>query len=97
MLKHPFSITMFGDSMYWTDWDRNAIFQANKFTGQNASLVANSSMVITNTLPKHALISDGSGCQKSGSGRVLKFFSGLGRVRVCQKNFRFKSGLSQRR
>ena len=45
MLKHPFSITMFGDSMYWTDWDRNAIFQANKFTGQNASLVANSSMV----------------------------------------------------
>ena len=50
MLKHPFSITMFGDSMYWTDWDRNAIFQANKFTGQNASLVANSSMVITNTL-----------------------------------------------
>ena len=31
--------------MYWTDWDRNAIFQANKFTGQNASLVANSSMV----------------------------------------------------
>ena len=36
---------MFGDSMYWTDWDRNAIFQANKFTGQNASLVANSSMV----------------------------------------------------
>ena len=47
MLKHPFSITMFGDSMYWTDWDRNAIFQANKFTGQNASLVANSSMVST--------------------------------------------------
>jgi hypothetical protein len=45
MLKHPFSITMFGDSMYWTDWDRNAIFQANKFTGQNASLVANSSMI----------------------------------------------------
>ena len=39
--------------------------------------------------------SDGSGCQKSGSGRVLKFFSCLGGfglakkfsglVRVCQK------------
>ena len=45
MLKHPFSITLFGDRMYWTDWDRNAVFQADKFTGQNASLVANSSMV----------------------------------------------------
>ena len=59
MLKHPFSITMFGDSMYWTDWDRNAIFQANKFTGQNASLVANSSMVsivITYTTIEQALM-----------------------------------------
>jgi hypothetical protein len=45
MLKHPFSITLFGDWMYWTDWDRNAIFQADKFTGKSASLVANSSMV----------------------------------------------------
>ena len=45
MLKHPFSITLFADFMYWTDWDRNAVFKANKFTGQNASLVANSSMV----------------------------------------------------
>lgn len=46
MLKHPFSITLFGDNMYWTDWDRNAIFQADKFNGMRASLVANSSMVI---------------------------------------------------
>jgi len=45
MLKHPFSITLFGDWMYWSDWDRNAIFQADKFNGQRASLVANSSMI----------------------------------------------------
>ena len=45
MLKHPFSITLFGAWMYWTDWDRNAIFQADKFNGKHASLVANSSMV----------------------------------------------------
>ena len=52
MLKHPFSITLFGDWMYWTDWDRNAIFQADKFNGKHASLVANSSMVrIYSSLP----------------------------------------------
>lgn len=49
MLKHPFSITLFGDWMYWSDWDRNAIFQADKFNGQRASLVANSSMVCIQT------------------------------------------------
>ncbi len=45
MLKHPFSITLFGDFMYWSDWDRNSIFQADKFTGKNAKQIANSSMV----------------------------------------------------
>ena len=55
-------------------------------------------------------ISDGSGCQKSGSGRVgflnffsgsgrvgfWNFFSGSGRVRVSQKIFGFGSGLSKK-
>ena len=31
--------------MYWTDWDRNAIFKADKFNGNQQALVANSSMV----------------------------------------------------
>ena len=38
-LKHPFSITLFEDTMYWTDWDRIAIFKANKFNGQDAQPV----------------------------------------------------------
>jgi hypothetical protein len=38
-LKHPFSITLFEDWMYWTDWDRNAVFKANKFDGSNSDAV----------------------------------------------------------
>ncbi|XP_059098508.1 very low-density lipoprotein receptor-like isoform X2 [Tigriopus californicus] len=34
-LKHPFSISLFEDWMYWTDWDKNAIFKANKFNGSD--------------------------------------------------------------
>jgi len=38
-LKHPFSITLFEDYMYWTDWDRITIFRANKFNGQGVEPV----------------------------------------------------------
>ncbi|XP_043274893.1 very low-density lipoprotein receptor-like isoform X2 [Venturia canescens] len=33
-LRHPFSITTFEDYVYWTDWDKQTIFKANKFTGK---------------------------------------------------------------
>ncbi|CRK98878.1 CLUMA_CG012179, isoform B [Clunio marinus] len=32
-LRHPFSITTFEDWVYWTDWDKEAVFRANKFNG----------------------------------------------------------------
>ncbi|XP_063697289.1 low-density lipoprotein receptor isoform X3 [Culicoides brevitarsis] len=34
-LRHPFSITTFEDHVYWTDWDKEAVFKANKFTGKD--------------------------------------------------------------
>ncbi len=46
MLKHPFSITLFEDWMYWSDWDRNAIFKADKFNGKNAAPVTSTHLVI---------------------------------------------------
>ena len=44
-LKHPFSITLFEDWMYWTDWDRNAIFKANKFDGSKSDAVTSEDLV----------------------------------------------------
>ncbi|XP_029042850.1 low-density lipoprotein receptor-like isoform X7 [Osmia bicornis bicornis] len=35
VLRHPFSITTFEDYVYWTDWDKETIFKANKFTGKS--------------------------------------------------------------
>ncbi|XP_053696263.1 low-density lipoprotein receptor-like isoform X2 [Sabethes cyaneus] len=34
-LRHPFSITTFEDYVYWTDWDKEAVFKANKFNGKD--------------------------------------------------------------
>lgn len=44
-LKHPFSITTFEDWVYWTDWDKAAVFKANKFTGKDVQPVTAVQMV----------------------------------------------------
>lgn len=38
-LRHPFSITTFEDTVYWTDWDKAAIYRANKFDGKDLQAV----------------------------------------------------------
>jgi hypothetical protein len=32
-LPHPFSLTIFEDAIYWTDWHTKSISTANKVTG----------------------------------------------------------------
>lgn len=41
-LRHPFSITVFEDLMYWSEWETHSIYQADKQTGGNSSLVTHS-------------------------------------------------------
>ena len=45
ILRHPFSITTFEDWVYWTDWDKDAIFKANKFNGRDSQPVTAIGMV----------------------------------------------------
>ena len=44
-LRHQFSISVFSDLMFWTEWDTRAIYQANKFTGANISAITNTHSV----------------------------------------------------
>lgn len=39
VLRHPFSITTFEDSVYWTDWDKTAVYRANKFNGKDVAAI----------------------------------------------------------
>ena len=38
-LPHPFSLTLFEDSMYWTDWHTKTVATASKLNGKNFRLV----------------------------------------------------------
>ncbi|XP_078231746.1 low-density lipoprotein receptor-related protein 4-like [Callithrix jacchus] len=40
-LPHPFAITVFEDSLYWTDWHTKSTNNANKFTGKNQESICN--------------------------------------------------------
>lgn len=44
-LRHPFSITVFEDYVYWTDWDKAAVFKANKFNGSEIQAITAMRMV----------------------------------------------------
>jgi len=39
-IRHPFSITVFEDFVYWTDWETESIHKANKFNGEGVESVA---------------------------------------------------------
>ncbi|XP_065165067.1 very low-density lipoprotein receptor-like isoform X2 [Atheta coriaria] len=44
-LRHPFSISTFEDWIYWTDWDKAAVFKANKFTGEELRPITATDMI----------------------------------------------------
>lgn len=42
-LYHPFAITIYGNSVFWTDWRLGSVVKADKFTGSNVSIFYHSS------------------------------------------------------
>ncbi|KRZ84264.1 Very low-density lipoprotein receptor [Trichinella sp. T8] len=34
-IYHPFSVSVFEETLYWTDWNSEGVHMANKFTGEN--------------------------------------------------------------
>uniref|UniRef100_A0A8C5A5R6 EGF-like domain-containing protein n=1 Tax=Gadus morhua TaxID=8049 RepID=A0A8C5A5R6_GADMO len=42
-LSHPFAVSLFGGSVYWTDWRTNTLARANKWTGANVTVIQKTS------------------------------------------------------
>uniref|UniRef100_A0A182IR31 Uncharacterized protein n=1 Tax=Anopheles atroparvus TaxID=41427 RepID=A0A182IR31_ANOAO len=45
VLKHPFSIAVFNDRIYWSDWDTRSIQSCDKFTGKTRRTVVHDRMI----------------------------------------------------
>lgn len=43
VIPHPFGISLFEHSVYFTDWTKMAVMKANKFTDSNPQVVYNTS------------------------------------------------------
>lgn len=41
-IRHPFSLAMFEERLYWTDWDQEGVLSVNKFHGKDVKQVSNS-------------------------------------------------------
>lgn len=42
-LSHPFAVSLFEGNIYWTDWRTNTLAKANKWTGQNVTVIQKTS------------------------------------------------------
>ncbi|XP_053482709.1 low-density lipoprotein receptor-related protein 1B [Ictalurus furcatus] len=42
-LSHPFAVSLFGGSVYWTDWRTNTLAKANKWTGHSVTVIQKTS------------------------------------------------------
>uniref|UniRef100_A0A3P9M179 Low density lipoprotein receptor-related protein 1Bb n=1 Tax=Oryzias latipes TaxID=8090 RepID=A0A3P9M179_ORYLA len=42
-LSHPFAVSLFGGYVFWTDWRTNTLARANKWTGQNVTVIQKTS------------------------------------------------------
>lgn len=38
-LSHPFSLAVFEEKLYWTDWEREGVLTVNKFYGNDIKTV----------------------------------------------------------
>ncbi|KAI6171894.1 Calcium binding EGF domain-containing protein [Aphelenchoides besseyi] len=38
-LRHPFSLTVFEERLYWTDWDKEGVLTVNKFRGDDVNIL----------------------------------------------------------
>lgn len=40
-LPHPFAITIFEDTIYWTDWNTRTVEKGNKYDGSGRTVLVN--------------------------------------------------------
>ncbi|CAH1258892.1 LRP6 [Branchiostoma lanceolatum] len=70
-LPHPFALTLYGDTIYWTDWQTNSIHSCHKISGENKEVIHSeifSPMDIHAYMPARQLMRHTNPCQPNNGG-----------------------------
>ncbi|XP_022326935.2 low-density lipoprotein receptor-related protein 4-like isoform X2 [Crassostrea virginica] len=60
-VKHPYGLTVFGNNMYWTDWQKMSILKADKFSGGDVKTLRYN---LSGLMDIHAVQLDSGGLEK---------------------------------
>lgn len=78
-LQHPFGLTIFADTMYWSDWQTQSIHVANKVTGAERGILLRNLAHPMDLKVFHRNREQGMCCNA-----LLDFFSSNRKLAKCQ-------------
>lgn len=79
-LPHPFAITIFEDTIYWTDWNTRTVEKGNKYDGSDR-------VVLVNTTHKPYDIHVYHPYRQPIGEYVIQFWPGCFRFSACHSYF----------
>lgn len=79
-LPHPFAITIFEDTIYWTDWNTRTVEKGNKYDGSDR-------VVLVNTTHKPFDIHVYHPYRQPIGEYVIQFWPGCFRFSACHSYF----------
>jgi len=92
---HPFSLDIFQDFVYWSDWDKNAVLRINKTGGGGDEVIVsglNKPMglkILHQREEKHGV----NPCEKSNGGceHLCVYLPSMGMRCLCEENFKLNA------
>ena len=88
-MKHPFSLAVSEDRLFWSDWENKDIVSCNKFTGKNLRVhvkevgVQPFGITVTNPVMARSYISRGSPCGASPCSHICLPSSSTSYICLC--------------
>ncbi|KHN76991.1 Low-density lipoprotein receptor-related protein 1 [Toxocara canis] len=88
-VPHVFGLTVAGDDLYWTDWSYRGILRANKLTGDNITVLAQTALLPYSIKAYHPSLQPegGEACEKANCSQLCLVTPEGGAQCECSQGF----------